>query len=171
MEYNLPTNATVTITLNASGAFFQLDWGSFPASCEQRGEEGQGVWVRKGLPRAWPVCRRGRILTPLSLCGTQARHGGSGTETHSPSLLKSPRIRGGWTVTPPNTCLRDQIPWGLQELQTTPAQPPPGLPWARCAVVTPREMDPDVSKQDGHHRQKSLSKVVGCIKGTQRSLG
>lgn len=49
MEYNLPTNATVTITLNASGAFFQLDWGSFPASCEQRGEEGQGVWVRKGL--------------------------------------------------------------------------------------------------------------------------
>lgn len=45
MEYNLPANATVTITLNLSGAFLQLDWVSFTPlqEREQRGDGGRGL--------------------------------------------------------------------------------------------------------------------------------
>lgn len=45
MEYNLPTNATVTVTLNMSGVFLQSGYVSFTSSWEQRGEEGQEGWV------------------------------------------------------------------------------------------------------------------------------
>ena len=45
MEYNLPANATVTITLNVSGAFLQSGWVSFTSSREKRGEEGKEGWV------------------------------------------------------------------------------------------------------------------------------
>lgn len=42
MEYNLPANATVIITLNLPGAFLQLGWVSFTSLHEQSGGERAG---------------------------------------------------------------------------------------------------------------------------------
>lgn len=98
--------------------------------------------------------------------GTQPVSGAAGTDAHSygrsesfDGLSKSPRQPGRqWSLTKPRP-QRPGVP-GSSELLPAPPQPRgpllhPGLPWTLCAVVTSREIDPEIGKQDAMSRYRA----------------
>lgn len=82
-----------------------------------------------------------------------------GVSPSTARLSKSPRQPGRqWSLTKPRP-QRPGVP-GSSELLPAPPQPRgpllhPGLPWTLCAVVTSREIDPEIGKQDAMSRYRA----------------